>query len=77
MEKEKEEEASRKRREVERSEEATKKLRAERTEANKRMLDVARATEARRRANAPPGNRPSVPWVQKEQSRRCRGSEMQ
>jgi hypothetical protein len=52
LEKEKEEEASRKRREeLERSEEATRKLRVERTEANKRLLDVARATEAGRLAN--------------------------
>ncbi len=36
---------------MERSEEVTRKLRAERTEANKRLLDAARATEARRRAN--------------------------
>ncbi len=51
-EKEKEKEASRKRKEeLERSEEATRKLRAERTEANKRLLEAARATEARRRAN--------------------------
>ncbi len=52
VEKEKEEEVSRKRKEeLERSEEATRKLRAERTEANKRLLEAARATEARRRAN--------------------------
>ncbi len=36
---------------MERSEEVTRKLRAERTEAKKRLLDAARATEARRRAN--------------------------
>jgi hypothetical protein len=52
LEKEKEEEAFRKRREeLERSEEATRKLKAERTEANKRLLDAARATKAGRRAN--------------------------
>ncbi len=52
VEKEKEEEVSRKKKEeLERSEEAPRKLRAERTEANKRLLEAARATEARRRAN--------------------------
>ncbi len=52
LDKEKEEEASRKRREeLERSEEATRKLRVERTQVNKRLLEAARATEARRRAN--------------------------
>ncbi len=50
MEKENEEEASRKK-ELERPEEATRKLRAERTKANKRLLEAATATEARRRAN--------------------------
>jgi hypothetical protein len=45
LEKEKKEEASRNRREeLERSEEVTRKLRAERTEANKWLLDAARAT---------------------------------
>jgi hypothetical protein len=52
VEKEKEDEASRRRKEeLEKSEESTRKMRAERSEANRRLLEAARATEAKRRAN--------------------------
>ncbi len=50
MEKEKQDEA--RKRQNEELEESTRQMRTERSEANKRLLEAARATEARRRANA-------------------------
>jgi hypothetical protein len=72
VEKEKRDEA--RKRQNEELEESTRQMRVERSEANKRLLEAARTTEAKRRANVSARELTSGSLTQEGQRQKHRGS---